>query len=93
MTATAVTPSARIGLNETAIGIIVPKYWGQLLSNTIGSIGVAEKMIFFGKMLKSEEAKIVGLIDEVTSDKHRIIEVSDIYILVVLYIIIILRSL
>jgi len=64
-----ITEEGRIGLNEVALGISVPWFWMQLMTKLIGH-GPAERLLQFGKMLKSNEAKMIGIIDEVvTNDK------------------------
>jgi 3,2-trans-enoyl-CoA isomerase len=61
------TPGARMGLNEVALGILVPKYWGALLAKTVGCQGRAEKMLLFAKMVEAPEALKLGLVDELTA--------------------------
>ena len=56
---------AKIGLNEVAIGILVPKFWGRLLFHTAGSAGKAEKLLLFGQMVTPEQALELGLVDVV----------------------------
>ena len=55
-----------IGLNEVALGIHVPKYWGRLMERTIGS-GPAGRLLQFATLLSSEDAKQIGLVDELCS--------------------------
>lgn len=52
-----------IGLNEVALGIHVPKYWGRLMERTIGS-GPAGRLLQFATLLSSDDAKCIGLVDE-----------------------------
>eukprot|EP00887_Chlorella_sp_A99_P007966 scaffold12.g7966.t1 len=68
-----------MGLNEVALGISVPKYWGRLMARVIGQ-GPTEKLLQagliawitralsvateFAVMLTPEEAQEVGLVDE-----------------------------
>lgn len=58
------TESGSIGLNEVALGISVPKMWAGLMARIIG-VGPAEKLLQFAVMLAPEEAKELGLIDDV----------------------------
>jgi Delta3-Delta2-enoyl-CoA isomerase len=58
------TETGSIGLNETALGISVPKFWGILMQRAIG-VGPAEKLLQFAIMATPDEAKRWGLIDEI----------------------------
>ena len=53
-----------IGLNEVALGISVPKYWGKLMERVIGS-GKAEKLLQFAQLVKAKQALDIGLVDEI----------------------------
>jgi len=53
-----------IGLNEVALGISVPKYWGRLMERAIGS-GKAEKLLQFAQLVKAKQALEIGLVDEI----------------------------
>ncbi|MEO1437850.1 MAG: enoyl-CoA hydratase/isomerase family protein [Bacteroidota bacterium] len=59
-------PKFRIGLNETRVGIPIPKYIFELYSFLIGK-RKAYQYLLEGKMLNCEEAFHVGLIDELTT--------------------------
>lgn len=59
-----ITETGSIGLNEVALGISVPKYWGLLMQRIIGS-GAAEKLLQFAVMVTPDEAKELGLVDDV----------------------------
>lgn len=70
------TDNGYIGLNEVALGISVPKYWGKLMERTVGS-GKAEKMLQFARLLKTQDAHECGLVDTVCSTdelKDRVVE-------------------
>lgn len=58
-----------IGLNETKLGIIAPKWFQDCMKNAIGE-RKAELALTQGKMFSTEEALAVGLIDETASDKE-----------------------
>ena len=67
--ATALCCDARImtdfgtfGLNEVALGIPVPEYWGQLMVRTIGQ-RATERLLLSGTLASAEEALRLGLID------------------------------
>lgn len=65
-----ITSNGSIGLNEVALGIPVPTVWGQVMGHVIGTYA-AERMCVYAKMVKAEEAKRLGLVDQVipsTSD-------------------------
>lgn len=58
----------KIGLNETALGIVAPFWFQETMRNTI-STREAELALTTGRMFSVDEALKVGLIDEVASDK------------------------
>lgn len=53
-----------IGLNEVQLGILVPKFWALLMSQLIGR-KAADKLLTTGKMVNPQEAKALGLVDQV----------------------------
>lgn len=59
----------KIGLNETALGLIAPSWFMATMRNTIPS-RQAEVALTSAKMFTVEEALKVGLIDEVATDKN-----------------------
>ncbi|GAB4823529.1 hypothetical protein N2152v2_010575 [Parachlorella kessleri] len=60
------TENGNIGLNESALGISVPKFWGKMMQRHVGE-GPADKLLQFAVMLSPAEAKALGLVDEVVS--------------------------
>lgn len=58
------TPQARMGLNEVALGILVPQYWAQLLTQTVGGRGRADRLLLGGQMVGAEEAVQLNLVNE-----------------------------
>mmetsp|Transcript_5634 Transcript_5634/g.12470 ORF Transcript_5634/g.12470 Transcript_5634/m.12470 type:complete len:272 (+) Transcript_5634:210-1025(+) len=58
------TTQGTIGLNEVQLGIPVPKFWGILMANLIGR-KAADKLLLTGKLASPQEAKSLGLVDEV----------------------------
>lgn len=52
-----------IGLNEVQLGIPVPKFWGMLMIRLIGQ-KAADKLLLTGKLATAQEAKALGLVDE-----------------------------
>jgi len=71
-----ITEDGSIGLNEVALGISVPPFWLKLMARLVGN-GYAERMLQFGKMLKSDEAKQVGLVDEIVSDEKELLTAAE----------------
>ncbi|XP_053606850.1 enoyl-CoA delta isomerase 1, mitochondrial-like [Plodia interpunctella] len=63
------------GLNETALGIVAPRWFMDTMCNTI-SKREAELALTSGRMFSVEEALKVGLIDEVAADKAECVEKS-----------------
>ncbi|GMH34332.1 hypothetical protein BSKO_02166 [Bryopsis sp. KO-2023] len=60
---TVMTETGSIGLNEVALGIPVPVYWGRLMGTKVGH-SVAEKLLLTAKLLSPQEALKIGLVDE-----------------------------
>jgi len=60
------TDFGTFGLNEVALGIPVPEYWGQLMAKTIGQ-RATERLLLTGTLPTAEEALRLGLIDETAS--------------------------
>lgn len=55
---------SRIGLNESQIGIVAPRWLSRMLVDTVG-MRPAERMLQLGSLLSPDDAKDVGLVDEV----------------------------
>ena len=65
-----------IGLNEVAVGLVMPIGIGEVFKNILG-YRVSEKMTLKGELIFPEKAKEVGLIDElVDTTESGIIETS-----------------
>lgn len=64
-----VGPKFTIGLNETQLGIVAPK-WFQLSFRDVVKSRDAEMALTLGKMFTTDEALKIGLIDEVASDAN-----------------------
>lgn len=58
------TPAGIIGLNEVALGIPVPKFWGGLMGDIIG-IRAAEAILLTGHMFNPQDALKAGLVDQI----------------------------
>uniref|UniRef100_A0A7R9V344 Enoyl-CoA hydratase n=1 Tax=Chlamydomonas euryale TaxID=1486919 RepID=A0A7R9V344_9CHLO len=52
-----------IGLNEVQLGIPVPKYWAMVMTKLIGA-KAADKLLLTGRLATAQEAKTLGLVDE-----------------------------
>lgn len=60
----------KIGLNETALGISVPEFWARRFAQVVTPPARAEELLMRGKMIGAEEAKTVGLVNEVVDGKE-----------------------
>ncbi len=58
------TEFGNIGLNEVSIGLPVPEYWAKAMVATVGQ-RMAEKLLQTGTMLAPQDAKNIGLVDEI----------------------------
>lgn len=61
-------PNYTIGLNETKLGIVAPKWFQAAMRNVLPT-RTAELALTLGQMFKTEEALKIGLIDEIAADK------------------------
>lgn len=57
------TDEGQIGLNEVALGIPVPEYWGRLMVATIGQ-RPSETLLLGGQLVAANEALRLGLVDK-----------------------------
>lgn len=62
-----------IGLNETALGIVAPRWFMDTMCNTI-SKRESEMALTLGRLFTVDEALKIGLIDDVATDKADAIE-------------------
>ena len=56
----------QIGLNEVALGISVPLYWGRLMASLIGA-GRADVLLQTAALVPAPKALELGLVDVVTA--------------------------
>lgn len=56
----------RIGLNEVAVGLVVPEVIARALARLVGPHR-AERLLVEGRMLSAEEALAIGLVDELAA--------------------------
>jgi len=61
-------PNFTIGLNETQLGIIAPRWFQDCMRNVIGE-RQAELALIGGRMYSTAEAIKIGLVDEVSNSK------------------------
>ena len=59
----------RIGLNETQVGLVAPEGIQRLLRRVVGPYR-AERLLVAGEMLDGEQARQVGLVDELVEIDH-----------------------
>ena len=64
--------SGTIGLNEVPLGIPVPKFWAKLMGHIIGP-KVAEQLVLTGRLVKAEEARQIGLVDELVDSTEQLL--------------------
>jgi len=72
-------PNYTIGLNETKLGIVAPKWFMSTMKNTI-SARDAESALTLGTLFNSEEALRIGLIDEIAADKADALSKSEAFL-------------
>lgn len=66
-------PKFTIGLNETKLGIVAPKWFMSTFCNVLPR-RMAEMALIEGKMFSSEEALKVGLVDDLVSTKEEALD-------------------
>lgn len=57
----------RIGLNEVQVGLVAPDAIQHLLRRVVGTYR-AERLLVAGALVESEQARAIGLVDELTDD-------------------------
>jgi len=62
------TTVGTFGLNEVALGIAVPKYWAELFLDRCNDRVKGEYLLQIGSLLRPNESKALGLIDEVVGE-------------------------
>ncbi|XP_017060867.1 enoyl-CoA delta isomerase 1, mitochondrial [Drosophila ficusphila] len=72
-------PNFMIGLNETQLGIIAPKWLISGFTNVLPN-RVAERALTQGRMFTTEEALKEGLVDEIANTKEEALEKSGAFI-------------
>lgn len=67
------TPKYSIGLNETQLGLVAP-FW--VMNTMIDTIGMreAEKALSLGTLFTAQQAKSVGLVDEVADSREEVMD-------------------
>lgn len=64
-----VTEDCKMGLNEVALGISVPRYWVVLMEKLIGGAR-ADTLLQTATFVPAAEAKAIGMVDAVVSKDH-----------------------
>lgn len=59
----------RIGLNETQVGLVAPEGIQSVLARVVGPHR-AERMLVSGELVEAEQAKAIGLVDELVDIDH-----------------------
>ena len=59
----------KIGLNEVQVGLFVPDCIQYALSRLVGPYR-AERLMVAGAMIESEQALVIGMVDELTDQEH-----------------------
>lgn len=70
-----ITSGGSIGLNEVAIGLTPPDYWGDVMTKILGQ-AVADRALTFATMYSADAALKVGLVDQVV-DKESLLTVAE----------------
>ncbi|BDA42694.1 Enoyl-CoA delta isomerase 1, mitochondrial [Coccomyxa sp. Obi] len=70
------TEQGHIGLNEVAIGISVPLYWGRLMARIIDP-KTAEHLCKFAVLLPPKEAAAVGLVDKLVPSSEELLPAAE----------------
>lgn len=69
----ATNTSARFGITPAKLGLVYPLHDVKLLTDLVGP-GHAKRMLYTGKLIAAEEAKQIGLIEELTDKPEGLIE-------------------
>lgn len=72
-------PYYKIGLNEAPVGIVAPEWVMAALKNVLPS-RKAERLLTSGKLLDSQEALDLGLIDQIVNNEEEAIARSEEFI-------------
>jgi len=70
-----ITEDGSIGLNEVALGIVVPPYFSKIMMRTIGPI--TEILLLTGELVKARKAKEIGLVHEVVQSEDMLESASE----------------
>ena len=77
MTSNECVKSSKMGLNEVAIGIMVPKFWSELYLKQCGSLGKAEVNLLFARILNAKECLDIGLVHELVNSRDDLLKVAN----------------
>lgn len=70
------TSAGSMGLNEVQLGIPVPKFWGLLMAKVVGQ-KAADKLLLTGKMVTPQEAKALGMVDQLVEQKEQLLGAAE----------------
>jgi len=73
------TTTGTIGLNEVAIGLTPPTYWGKVMTKILGEVK-ADRALTFATMFTADQALLIGLVDEVVQ-KDRLLSTAEAFML------------
>lgn len=59
----------RIGLNETQVGLVAPEGIQSVMARVVGAHR-AERLLVAGELVEAEQAKVIGLVDELVDIDH-----------------------
>jgi enoyl-CoA hydratase/carnithine racemase len=65
-------PQARFGITPAKLGLVYPLHDVKLLVDLVGP-GQARRMLYTGMLLGAEEAKAVGLVEELADSEHALV--------------------
>merc|ERR1711874_818777 len=70
-----ITKEGSMGLNEVALGIPVPKFWCELMANTVGH-RAAEKVLLAAAMTPAQQLLEMGMVDAVVMKPEELLPVA-----------------
>ena len=65
----------RIGLNEVQVGLVAPDAIQALMRRVVGTFR-AERLLVAGRLVESEQALAIGLVDELTDAEHVVVRAT-----------------
>lgn len=65
-------PKARLGITPAKLGLVYPLHDIKLLVDLVGP-GQARRMLYTGKLLSADEARAIGLVEELADDEAALV--------------------